>query len=267
MMKIDTLRNEVSEIIGTDPASLPDSARLLEDLGLDSLTLMRLLIWAEARGATGDMWPCTIGEVLKQVEKAQMDKVSLALDPDRFPSRAVAVEPVDPVEPVLQTRFLNLSPITNEDLHFLYTLAAHPYTAFRWRYRGTVPPFEHFVREFHTGVLVQFVVRSNMDNSPVGHVIAYNPDETIGRCYMGSIFHPGETGRGTAAEATHLFARYLFHSFPLRKICLEVPGYNWETVRSGDGHFFEVEGIQRDHLFYAGRYWDQYQCAVFRPTE
>jgi hypothetical protein len=75
---------------------------------------------------------------------------------------------------------------------------------------------------------------------------------------------PPHTGTGLAAQAVALFLRYLFHTFPLTKAYLEVPGYNWAQVRSGEGTLFEVEGVLRDHHFYAGRRWDQYLCAIYR---
>jgi len=34
-------------------------------------------------------------------------------------------------------------------------------------------------------------------------------------------------------------------------------------VSSGEGRLFHVEGVLREHSYYAGRYWDEYLCAVY----
>jgi RimJ/RimL family protein N-acetyltransferase len=112
-------------------------------------------------------------------------------------------------------------------------------------------------------VLVQYVVRRNGDGQPVGHVVAYAADQSLHHANLGAVFQPQCTGTGLAAQAVALFARYLFHTFPLHKLYLEIPGYNWPQVRSGEHRLFHVEGVLRDHDYYAGRYWDQYLCAIY----
>jgi hypothetical protein len=57
--------------------------------------------------------------------------------------------------------------------------------------------------------------------------------------------------------------RHLFRTFPLNKIYMEVPGFNWPQVQSGQGSLFHVEGVLRDHEYYAGRHWDKYVCALY----
>ena len=71
------------------------------------------------------------------------------------------------------------------------------------------------------------------------------------------------TASGMGALAVAMFARYLFHTFPLVKLYLEVPGYNWDQVSSGEDRLFKVEGVLRDHEYYAGRAWDKYLCAIY----
>jgi RimJ/RimL family protein N-acetyltransferase len=150
-----------------------------------------------------------------------------------------------------------------EDVRFLYTLATHPYTCFRWRYRGNPPPIDRFAADLWSKVLVQFVARRNDNGEPVGHVVAYGADMGQGYAYLGAVFQPWYAGTGLAAKATAMFVRYLFHTQPLRKLYLEVPGFNWEQVRSGEGRLFQVEGVMRDHEHFAGRYWDRYLCAIY----
>ena len=39
---------------------------------------------------------------------------------------------------------------------------------------------------------------------------------------------------GLAAEMVTLFSRNLFRVFPLRKLYLEIPGFNWDQLSSGE---------------------------------
>jgi RimJ/RimL family protein N-acetyltransferase len=110
------------------------------------------------------------------------------------------------------------------------------------------------------------VARTAGKGEPAGHVVAYDADLAQGHASIGALFTPDHAGTGQAAEVTAVFVRYLFHTFRLHKLYLEVPGFNWPQVRSGAGRFFHVEGVLRDHDHYAGRYWDSYVCAIY-PDE
>jgi RimJ/RimL family protein N-acetyltransferase/aryl carrier-like protein len=262
----ESARADLAALLEVEVSMLDDNASLREGLALDSLTMMRLVTWLEARGVvitTEDALPVTVGDVLTRLAKAprwltvRMNSVSPVSAPiPKGPPR-------DPLAPVLETRALRLTPIVPDDVGFLYALAVQPETGFRWRYRGSVPPFERFKAELWNQVLLQFVVRRIEDNSPVGHVVAYGDELSLRHTYVGAVFHPQCTGTGLAAQAVSLFIRYLFHTFPLDKIYMEVPGFNWPQVRSGQASLFRVEGVLRDHEYYAGRYWDKHICAVY----
>lgn len=263
-------RTDLAALLDVDIATLGDSCSLRDDLALDSLGMMRLLAWLEARGVpttTENLLPETVGDVVGRLEKAprqvtiRMDGVP-TVSADR-PMRLSAASPADPLVPVLETGALRLCPMLPDDLGFLYALAVQPDTGFRWRYRGAVPPFERFKAELWNQVLLQFVVRRIEDNVPVGHVVAYGDELSLRHTYVGAVFHPQCTGTGLAAQAVSLFVRYLFHTFALDKIYMEVPGFNWPQVCSGQAGLFQVEGVLRDHDYYAGRYWPKYICAVY----
>jgi hypothetical protein len=61
-----------------------------------------------------------------------------------------------------------------------------------------------------------------------------------------------------------IFLRYVFFCWDIRKIYMEVPGYNYEQFASGEGKFFSLEGRFKDHLFVGGQYWDQFILAMNR---
>jgi RimJ/RimL family protein N-acetyltransferase len=176
---------------------------------------------------------------------------------------ALAPPAPSPLAPVLSNHDLRLTPVEPDDVRFLYSLATHPETCYRWRYRGVPPQTDRFLADLWAQVLVQFVARRTEDGEPVGHVVAYGADLGQGYAYLGAVFRPPYSGSGLAAQGSAMFIRYLFHAFALRKLYIEVPGFNWPQLSSGEGKLFQVEGIMRDHEHYAGRYWDRYLCAVY----
>jgi RimJ/RimL family protein N-acetyltransferase/aryl carrier-like protein len=271
-------RQEMAVLLDLDPGALGDTARLVDDLSLDSLAMMSLLTWLESRGVTVDVdegRPASVGDVLALLDNTALPGLSLTVtggqgvDPPG-PAAVPRLRPPgggSPLAPVLETRTLRLTPVAPDDVGFLYALAVHPETGFRWRYRGAAPPIERFAEELWTQVLEQYVVRRATDGRPVGHVVAYAPDQCLRHAYVGAVFQPRVTG--LAAQAVALFVRHLFHTFPLHKLYLEIPGYNWPQVRSGENRLFSLEGVLREHDYYAGRYWDQYLCAIYpdRPAK
>lgn len=265
----DTRRADLAAFLDRDPAALPDDARLVDDLGLDSLAMMTVLTWLDTRGVViGDPNALTsVGDVLAMLDRpANWPRVSVLTadgpqEPTSLPTLPRPAPPADPLVPVLQTAAFRLRPVEQGDLTALYSLATHPRTAFRWRYRGAPPQMDTFARELWAGVLAQYVVRPARGDDVVGLVVAYAPNE--GHAYLGAVFDPAHTGSGLAAQAVMVFARYLFHSFPLRKLYLEIPEFNMPQLRSGAGRLFEVEGVLRAHCYYAGRWWDQHIAAIY----
>lgn len=72
--------NEVVDIIvsvlGCDPESVTSSARLVEDLGADSLDIPEITIWIEddlniELPIDGQDFPITVGELMEMVKNAQ----------------------------------------------------------------------------------------------------------------------------------------------------------------------------------------------------
>lgn len=263
-MTTTTARAELAALLETETEALDDRVSLRDGLALDSLTMLRLLTWLEAKGApitSEELLPATVGDLLSRLD-TPLRTVRIGGVPG-IPERFAATGPRDPLAPVLETQALRLAPIIPDDLGFLYALAVQPETGFRWRYRGSIPQFERFQAELWNQVLLQFVVRRIDNDQPVGHVVAYGDELSLRHTYVGAVFHPDSAGKGLAAQAVSLFVRHLFHTFPLHKIYMEIPGINWPQVESGQGRLFRVEGVLRDHDYYAGRYWDKYICALY----
>lgn len=268
----ELIRRELAELLDRDPDWLVDPARFADDLALDSLAMMSLLTWLEAHGVTvgtDQSRVATVGDVLALLDTTARPGLSIVVrnGPAGLagPASVPPPEPAgSPLAPVLGNAAFRLTPVGPDDLGFLYHLAVAPETGFRWRYRGAAPPIDQFAKELWAQVLAQYVVRRSADGAPVGHVVAYSADAGFRHAYLGAVFVPPVTGTGLAAQAVELFVRSLFHTFPLHKLYLEVPGFNWDQLASGAGRLFEVEGVLREHDFYAGRSWDKYLCAIYR---
>jgi RimJ/RimL family protein N-acetyltransferase/aryl carrier-like protein len=267
-------RGELAAMLDLDVADLPDAARLAEDLTLDSLDMMNLTAWLETRGIRVESArdrPTTVGDVLSLLDSTtQLGLGGLSIRTSDGTSLGPAQPPTmptprrDPLVPVLETPALRRTPLQPNDVPLLYGLAVRPENCFRWRYHGTPPSPERFTEELWAHVLTQYVVRRVDDDQLVGHV-AYGANQNTSHAYLGALFHPKYTGAGVAAELVALFARHLFQVFPLRKLYMEIPGFNWDQLRSGEGRHFHTEGVLRGHVYYAGRHWDQHICAVYPP--
>jgi RimJ/RimL family protein N-acetyltransferase/aryl carrier-like protein len=268
-------RRELARQLDLEPDRLADGVRLVGDLALDSLGMMTVVAWLESRGVqvAGDqLTPARVGDVLTLLDQVPSPRVSVLITGNGTAAGAAAVPALagpartapPPLAPVLANTVFRLTPVQPGDVPFLFALSVEPETGFRWRYRGAPPSVERFAAELWAQVLVHYVVRGTATNEPVGYVVAYQADLSRGHAYLGAVFAAAHAGTGLTARATALFVRYLFHTFPLRKVYLEVPGWNWPQIASAAGTRFHVEGVLREHDYYAGRLWDKYVCAIYR---
>jgi len=159
---------------------------------------------------------------------------------------------------------VRLSPVASEHLPFLYHLAVSEEIGFRWRFRGAVPAYDLFTSSLWHGVLAQFVVVDATEGQPLGHVVCYNSEPNYGFAYLGVAFVPMALNPGLPITAVRLFVRYLFATYNLRKLYMELPSFNYDSIASGNGVDFMTEGVLREHSYWNGRFWDQYLLAIYR---
>jgi RimJ/RimL family protein N-acetyltransferase len=168
--------------------------------------------------------------------------------------------------PRIATRRVALRIVTPGDHPFLYTLATQPMASYRWRYRGATPSPEQFGAELWRGVLCQHLLVQVATGQPVGMLSAYQADLANGTCYLALLGDPTEDPSGMMLEGALLFVTYLFHTWDLRQIYAEVPGYTLPAFASGLDRYFREEGRLVDHSYHAGRYWDLHLLAIHRAT-
>ncbi len=161
-------------------------------------------------------------------------------------------------------RWVELVPLGNEHLDFLYDLAVDEQVGVRWRFHGQVPSRDAFLSSLWTGVLVQLLVVDRKSRSPLGLVVAYNADQRHGFAYLASVMVPEADGSGLGVAALDVFVGYLFATWPLRKLYAEIPEYNVDRLGNRIGYLLKEEGRLRAHSFYGGFWWDQVIVAIYR---
>jgi RimJ/RimL family protein N-acetyltransferase len=147
--------------------------------------------------------------------------------------------------------------LTQEDHAPLYRLSSDPDVTFQWRFRGTTPSYDDFLKQLYPGVLCQFVVSPHGSQEVLGLVVAYNADFRHRFCHAAVVMHPRLHRRGLGIEAFMGLARYVYYGWDFRMIIMETVGIAFENFSTGEAAgYFTVEGRIRDQFYYGGRYWD-----------
>lgn len=242
---------ELAELLGRD--ELRDPAEALD--GLDSLERLDLLDWIAQRGVVVELAALTEARTVGALRDLYVAARG---------TQEAAPPPADPPPGILRTPFFQLEPINADVMPYLYQLAVSSDVGYRWRFRGAVPDYPTFESTFWQGSLAQLVAIDLRTELPAGHVVCYNPDPGQGYAYLGAVFAPEYAGDGRSGDAVRCFVRYVFTTWSFRKLYMEVPGFNYPQIASGEGEWFDVEGRLRGHDYYGGRWWDHHTLAVYR---
>jgi len=167
------------------------------------------------------------------------------------------VEARPPLDTILSGTWVALRPVFPRDFDFLYDLAMDE-ANFGWRYGGSVLTREAYVAQLWPGVLCQFLVVARKSNRPIGLVVAYNADLHLGRTYVGGVSIPQVQRSGLMNEAFRLMINYLRATWEIRKLYFEFAEYNLAQFASGLSRWLRMEARLKGHVYFDGRYWDQY---------
>ena len=99
----------------------------------------------------------------------------------------------------------------------------------------------------------------------VGTLKIYDIDQLARRAAIGIMV--GDTkvwGRGIASTAIHLACRYIFEELGFRKIVAGYLATNAGIHRAFEKNGFEIEGVLREQVFFAGRLVDHILVSKFR---
>lgn len=129
------------------------------------------------------------------------------------------------------------------------------------------PSPEQWTRAAWAEVLAQFLVVARASQKPIGLVAVYRPNFQDGHAYLsGARFDAGKRSP-LMIMGVSLFLKYVFECWDFRKIYMDVPEFNLTPIASGlSRHYFTLEGQLKEHVFFEGRYWDQYTLAAYRDV-
>lgn len=165
-------------------------------------------------------------------------------------------------------RGVTLRQVVEDDLPFLFRLFADPCRCHLWMRTRRV--FDE--REFHTAwiswstdmMAAKFIVESA--GRAVGLTFDYDRTTEDGYTKITSLLQEQDVGQGVGVIATALLTDWLFEALPLRKIYLDVYGYNSAVVAMHRKAGLAEEGVLRGIRFFKGQYWDVHMFALSREA-
>lgn len=169
--------------------------------------------------------------------------------------REATIDAEDP-EPV------RLRPVLPRDIELMYTAATSPERGQRWRFRGETPSYDQFQAQMWNNQRCHFI--AEVGERPFAYFAGYDLSLKSRHCYLAILSLSGSPTEGRVFLGSFLFIEHLFRSFELRKLYIEVAGYNLDTVLGGPQTLFDIEGVLTNHEEWHGQLWDNYIGAVSR---
>jgi acyl carrier protein len=271
-LPIDVFAKLVEEELGLPIGSVTPEARLIEDLGLDSLQMLDLLLLLDAIDARLDSEDLArisrVGDLHRRVvEHLKLCQLRAGLVCESGSGGVCRESPAKRRRPSVVTRLLGTRtrqrPLGGADYEFLYALMQGCDGVF-FRRHGRGPNPDQFAKELSRGALVQHVVLDRVADSPIGLISARDADLRRGIVHLEFVVAGRLQGQGWPFEACMLFIDHLFRSWPLRKIYAEVLAHEVEDVASGIGRLFVREGILAAHEYVDGSWVDVHILSLFR---
>jgi RimJ/RimL family protein N-acetyltransferase len=268
---VEAFTSLVETELGLPAGSVRPEARLIEDLGLDSLQMLDLLLLLDALDAHLDVEDLSRVVRVADLHRKFVERWTLAR---RASQVCESVSESWPRDDVRRTRCRSTAsqmsglrtmqrPIRSSDYEFLYELV-HPIHAGFTRRGAQGPNPEEFASELWRDVLAQHVVLDRSTGAPIGMVSAREADMRRGIAFLDFILDPRVHGLGWPFEAAMLFVAHLFRTWPLRKIYVEVLAHHVDDIASGLGRLFVEEGRLVAHEYVDGAWVDLHILGLFR---
>jgi RimJ/RimL family protein N-acetyltransferase len=161
-----------------------------------------------------------------------------------------------------------LRPVRSEDLSIFLRWTNDP--EMRWLYLKRPFPIDEiegskWVMELHKRTDTVILVICLKSGRAIGMIGLYHIDwkNRVGTT-ENVIGEKQFWGKGYGSEAKMLILNYAFNTLNLRKVCATVYGFNKRSQAYNKKCGYQVEGVQRQHIFMNGEYHDRILMAVFR---
>jgi RimJ/RimL family protein N-acetyltransferase len=162
-------------------------------------------------------------------------------------------------------RWVRLVPFSPQYLSFLHTLLTREPNLLR-QFSGLAGREDDIIARLADDALVQFVVLSTSTLEPIGIARAYKAQIPNGIAFAEVAVLPELRHTGIGTESGLLLCRYLFATWNLRKLYVEVPEYELASVRNHIGTLLVEEGRLGEHLYHENRRWDLCIFAIYRSS-
>jgi acyl carrier protein len=243
----DELLVLIGDELGCDVIGRGADARLVDDLGWDSLAYFELIGLFERHGI--DL-PDELVPALRTLGDVHHYLVALGSGVDEGTRVGADVS-------------LTLEVPTQADFEYLFHLHTVGEHLVRYRLRAATPSPDAFHRLLWEGVVAQFLVRAD-SGAAVGLVSCFGADFRNRHAHIGVLGDPSWQQSGVLIAGAWKFVTYLFTHFDLRKIYAEVLSSNFGNLATGAGRLFCIEGRLSDHEYVEGRYEDLFVLALDR---
>lgn len=118
-----------------------------------------------------------------------------------------------------------------------------------------------FLRDRHE----QFLIYKKSDpNNPIGTIYSYSLNRVDGYVFVTIYLNKENARKGYGAVAVAVFFQYLFETFSLFKIYIEVYEYNVQSLNPLLKGGAVEEGRFRKHRLFDGKRWDLIRLAIYR---
>lgn len=247
--RFDDFARALGERLEFDGAGWAEGDRLVDAIGWDSLVAVEVVAWLEEHGIRlpDDLLAelRTLGDVYHYTR-----------------TLAPAAAPPAPVHRVpLHGHRVRLVPLTGAHQAEALDLFTRGENLNQFRFRGTTPSPESFVRLLWDRVLCQFAVAE--EGRMVALVSAFEADMRNRHVHVAVVSRP-DAPPGVGLEGLALLIEHLFTEFDFRKIYAEVMEPNAAAFHSGLDRVVEVEGRLVDHEYMGGDYQDMLILSVTR---
>lgn len=160
---------------------------------------------------------------------------------------------------------MRLRPVSEYDQKAIWQLACQTDVTARWRSDGRALTRERFLELAFADTALSSVVERAADGRLIGLAQCYGFEPRHGRAYATAFAHPAFHRSVAVGEAWRLFVTHAFAVLPIRKLCAEVPEWNWTSLlRKGRLPGWRHEGTLVGHQERGGRHWDVALFAVWR---
>jgi RimJ/RimL family protein N-acetyltransferase len=163
-------------------------------------------------------------------------------------------------------RFTRIEPVAEAVVPSIARIALDAAASGQWRLADTSGGDQALGRVLGAGVVRQRLVVGRESNEVLGLCQLINADWRARRAELTVLLARDCWNRAWPMEGLALFIQDCFEELPLRKLFAQVTPEVFATIRSGQGRYFDVEGVLRERTYARGSYVDVTLLSIWRSA-